>query len=78
MSNFINKYMLLSCSYSIISGINHIYMTKNNMNNDDKLCCLIMKFGMSPICFPLYLYNDYNGNNDLAKLKNYMDYVLAK
>ena len=53
-------------------------MTKNNMNNDDKLCCLIMKFGMSPICFPLYLYNDYNGNNDLAKLKNYMDYVLAK
>jgi hypothetical protein len=78
MNNLITKYMLLACTYSITTGINHIYMSSNNINNDDKLSCLIMKIGMSPICFPYYLYNDYNGNNDMNKLKNYMDYVLGK
>jgi hypothetical protein len=48
------------------------------MKNDDKICCLIMKLGMSPICFPLYVYNDYNGKSDITKLNNFMDYVLAK
>ena len=71
-------YILVASSYSFITGIEHIYFKKNNLNNTDKLSCLFMKIGMSPICFPVYMYNDINYNVDMIKYKNYMDYILGK
>jgi hypothetical protein len=73
-----NRYLILSCSYGLITGIDHIYMKKNNLIKDDKISCLILKVLMSPLCFPLYFYNDLKGDYELQKYKHFMDYILVK
>jgi hypothetical protein len=72
------KYLTLSCSYGLITGIDHIYMRPNNLITNDKISCLALKVLMSPLCFPLYLYNDVNGDYELGKYKHFMDYILVK
>jgi hypothetical protein len=72
------KYLILSCSYGLITGINHIYINNNFLINDDKKYCLMMKICMSPLCFPLYLYNDVKGDYNLNKYSHFMDYILVK
>jgi len=72
------KYVILSCSYGLITGTNNIYMKHNNLVNNEKVSCLMLKVLMSPLCFPLYLYNDVKGDYELAKYKHFMDYILVK
>jgi hypothetical protein len=73
-------YTFIACSYGLISGINHLYFKNNNLNYNDKIDCLFMKISMSPICFPLYIYNDINNNDNdkMIKYSNYIDYILGK
>jgi hypothetical protein len=72
------KYLILSCSYGLITGTNHIYIKQNNLVDNEKVQCLMFKVLMSPLCFPLYLYSDVQGDYELSKYKSFMDYILVK